>query len=136
MHELKINYHKSPVEGIYYMFLGRYPGQAHTCEPAFRHAADAPLAPSTLPFVVSTGWPGILGRVSGAVSVMPFTSAHPSHATAPLPASLGDAANPRHTLNATFQLGGSRVLQQLHDFEFSPLRISGHWGTHLPTGVI
>lgn len=68
------------------MFLGRYPGQAPTCEPAFRHAADAPLAPSTLPFVVSTGWPGIRGCVSGAVSRMPFTSAHPSHARAPLPA--------------------------------------------------
>lgn len=84
------------------MFLGRYPGQAPTCVPAFRHAADARLAPSTLLFVVSTGWPRILGRVSGAVSTMPFTSAHPSHATAPLPASLGDSSDLRHTLNATF----------------------------------
>lgn len=98
----KINYHKSPVEGIYYMFIGRYPGQAHTCVPAFRHAADALLAPSAPLFVVSTGWPGILGRVSGAVSTMPFTRAHPSRATAPLPASLGDSSNLRHTLNATF----------------------------------
>lgn len=129
----KKNYHKSPAEGIYYMFLGRYPGQAPTCEPAFHHAADAPLAPSTLPFVVSTGWPGIRGCVSGAVSRMPFTSAHPSHATASLPASLGDSSNPRHALSATFSLGGSQVLQKRHwlwILTLVNLRTVGHPSTH------
>lgn len=137
----KINYHKSPVEGIYYMFLGRYPGQAHTCEPAFRHAADALLAPSTLLFVVSAGWPGILGCVSGAVSSMSFTTAHPSHAsaTASIPRWLLQSETHPQSHVLTQQPcfnSAARVLQQLHESEFSPLWIWGQWGTHLLTRVI
>lgn len=99
--------------GIYYIFLGKYPGQAHTREAAFCHDADASLASRELPFTgESAGWPGILRRASGAVGTSGTDDAHPSHGTVPLPIAIGNFSQPRTTApprasNAALSLGGS-----------------------------